>query len=476
VACILQHVPLKERLTRCALVCRAWAAAAAAAPAVLEVRLQDKKHCQQLQDWVGKHAGVLAGLTVDLWREDAFDWVAPLLQLPLPKFLQLHSLHLGSIKVQLAVQGVVTRSSAKRQRGSSLTGASSSASSVSTVGDCIVLPQLQQLRLGGCHLTVQLAAQLLSATTLTHLNWGAVHLYSSSNWRRDLTQEQVFTAMWQWLQQLPKLSSLRLEESLPLPASLTAVITLQHLQRFGMGAWGPNDIAAVAAVLPAGLTALDLDVYGTIPCSPSQQVGGAVLPEVCLTRFSSLQRLGGEGLRMRPSNLACMTTLRELNLADPCNPDGSACSSRELLAALQHLNQLRGLRLLGCQLQAVKPQPQQQGDSYQCFSALTASTQLTALTLAELCDVPIPAAAFDHMFPTGRVLQSLRVLRVEGAVFYGEPCVGEPQVARIAASCPALQELSLDRITGTAFDTSCLLQLPRAVTRVQGVYWTRPTA
>jgi hypothetical protein len=43
VACILQHVPLRQRLNRCALVCRAWAAVAVAVPADVHCFLQQSQ-------------------------------------------------------------------------------------------------------------------------------------------------------------------------------------------------------------------------------------------------------------------------------------------------------------------------------------------------------------------------------------------------------------------------------------------------
>jgi hypothetical protein len=48
------------------------------------------------------------------------------------------------------------------------------------------------------------------------------------------------------------------------------------------------------------------------------------------------------------------------------------------------------------------------------------------------------------------------------------------EIARIAASCPALQQLNLWNMTPTGFDTSCLAQLPPGVTRVEGHNWEWP--
>jgi hypothetical protein len=53
-------------------------------------------------------------------------------------------------------------------------------------------------------------------------------------------------------------------------------------------------------------------------------------------------------------------------------------------------------------------------------------------------------------------------------------CVEAAHVAMIAASCPALQQLTLQRVTPDGFDVSCLAQLPLGVTRVEGLDWTRP--
>ena len=45
-------------------------------------------------------------------------------------------------------------------------------------------------------------------------------------------------------------------------------------------------------------------------------------------------------------------------------------------------------------------------------------------------------------------------------------CVEAAQVAMIAASCPALEELTLHGVTPQGFDVSCLQQLPQSVRTV----------
>jgi hypothetical protein len=125
-------------------------------------------------------------------------------------------------------------------------------------------------------------------------------------------------------------------------------------------------------------------------------------------------------------------------------------------------------------LHKINVQPRQQGGSYACFSALTASSQLTALILAGSGNGnrPVPQEAFQHMFPPGQVLPQLKQLSLHGHP--GLPCVEAAQVAMIAASCPALQKLTLQFVTPVGFDVSCLAQLPPSVTEVKGLGWTRP--
>jgi hypothetical protein len=174
VACVLQHVPLQQLLTSCALVCRAWAAAAATFTTEIDVLFKRSNHCVQLQDWLAQHGCVLVALTAQhspcAQSISTHPWRLPVLQL-----MQLHSLNLSRVKAQLSAQGASTCSSTRCSLGSSggltHTGASSSSSAGRAAAAAIGLPQLQELALCDCDLNLQLMSQLLSATTPTKLRW-----------------------------------------------------------------------------------------------------------------------------------------------------------------------------------------------------------------------------------------------------------------------------------------------------------------
>ena len=465
-ACILQHVPCKERLTSCALVCRAWAAAAVTVPAALLIQNGSSERCMQLHDWLRKHGGAAVRITAQGWSR--LHWKKPVLQLPIPKLTQLQHLGLSNIHAELP-QGVLTRSRARRQRGSALTGAHSIA--VSSLGDAAaaagVLPHLQGLKLCSCVLSLQLLRLLLSATALTKLHWKWVGIHSDSP-AEKFTQQQVLAAVWQQLQLLPKLSVLQLDQTRLTAADVTPVSNLQCLKHLSVGALNRTDAATVAAVVPAGLTALNID---------SIRLGGlsAIQAEVSLARFIHLQSYSSKWVCTSFSTLASITGLQQLCLDHPIDSFGKLLTSpagvRVLLAALQHLTQLRHLELVGCYLSWGEQGP----GGCQCFSALTASTQLTALILE---DSFLPKAAFHYVFHAGRTLPHLESLCVSrttaGSHRAGSSrSVEAAEIARIAASCPALRQLRLWGVTPKGFDNRCLAVLPAGVTRVEGFSWVR---
>jgi hypothetical protein len=183
----------------------------------------------------------------------------------------------------------------------------------------VVLPQLQVLQLFMCQLSVQLLPQLLSAAGLTKFEcMGLEYIPSADDVGRRLSQQQMFSVVWQGLGRLPKLCHLFLSGPRSLTsADISPLSTLQHLQHLYLADGGHR-----------------------------------------LMHHESVPNSG----------------------------------PKALLSALQHLTQLRHLSLFGCAF--CSTQPQQQGDTYQCFSALTASTQLTALMLSEYRAQLVPQAAF----------------------------------------------------------------------------------
>ena len=370
VACILQHVPLQQRLSVCAMVCRAWAAAAVTVTTNIDILFKRSNRCVHLQDWLAKRGGVVVALTAQ-HSPCAQSISTHPLRLPVLQLMQLRSLNLSRVKAQLSAQGSSACSSTRSLRSSgglTHTRASSSSSAGSAAAAAAIgLPQLQELALCDCDLNLQLMSQLLSATTLTKLRWDGMQLVSRRGTQR--------------------------------------------------------------------------------PLAPV---------------FSMLGKLTG---------------LQELHLREPVYPYPSAeQGAQELLTALQHLTQLRHLDLYRCLLCSARPQ-QQGGGGYQCFSALTASTHLTALKISEWNlvtsewdGVPVPQAAFNHMFPAGHVLPHLKQLTLQGAIGCRQHCVELAQLSRVAASCPALQNVSLFWVTPAGFgsDSKCSLQLPPCQIDVRG--------
>jgi hypothetical protein len=414
---ILKHVPVRKRLSDCALVCRAWAAAAEAATTKI-----DDWHAYSIQqvlllaEWLAKHGGAVEVLMIphgaDKPRMFQQKWKPVIVQLPVAQFSQLQQLDFRDITALLhtsaAELGIATLSISDRQ-ASVLAGASSRGATntggAAAAAAAAFLPKLQDLTVSLCDLTAPLASQLLSATALTYLCMDHVKLYiqdSSDDARphswhswHPLPCEQEGALVLEALQQMPRLFDLQLSGiSMATAADLAPIGNLQHL-RFLHIRIGRHHSAATG--------------------DPQPQTG--------------------------------------------------------LLAALQRLTQLRHLSLAHCCLNGAEPQT---------LSALTASTQLTNLQVFQQPGLPIPLGAVDHMLPAGRVLPHLVRMVLEKTAWHNPQlfCVEEAQIARIAAGCPRLEYLCLGDVTPAYFDKRCLLQLPMGVNYVEGraarPFWTRP--
>ena len=91
---ILQHVPQQQRLSQCALACKAWATAAAAATVHVQYT-PNYSTITDFNDWLEQHAGQLLSLRVTSETEAEYDIV-----LPWEGFPKLQQLHLKGVKLR----------------------------------------------------------------------------------------------------------------------------------------------------------------------------------------------------------------------------------------------------------------------------------------------------------------------------------------------------------------------------------------
>jgi hypothetical protein len=176
----------------------------------------------------------------------------------------LHSLELRRLRVQLSVQGATCSSTSGRGAALSAATSNSADSSISIAAKsslssaaAIILPQLQELELRECQLTNQLLSLLLNSTALSRLQLGE-GVWVNNDTFTEPRLRQVLPDIWQQLQRLPNLSDLHLHSYHLTAADVTPISNLQHLQRLTLRAKHNTIAAAVAAVVPAGLTALDV--------------------------------------------------------------------------------------------------------------------------------------------------------------------------------------------------------------------------
>jgi hypothetical protein len=265
-------------------------------------------------------------------------------------------------------------------------------------------------------------------------------------------------------------------------AAVASAVVLPQLRELGLTQCQLTTQLLLQLLSPTSLTKVQWNnvvVYNEDWSEPLTQRHVLATVWQRLQLLPKLSELHMAEMAMASADIAPLSNLQHLqHLRLKFSTVDHAATARELLLALQHLTQLQHLQLEDFKLHSVKSQPQEQEDSHQCLSALTASTQLTALVLSDFGGMPVPQAAFEHMFPVGHVLPNLKMLHiVNWSPRYGS-CVQAPQIVRIAASCTALQELTLQGVTPEGFtknalNVSCLSQLPHSVKRVQGLVWYR---
>lgn len=236
----------------------------------------------------------------------------------------------------------------------------------------------------GVNMPVQLAVALPHLTKLTHLQLQYIHR------KQNQQQKQLATTIASALSNLQRLQGLQL----------------------GLGVHATGHLAQ----LPTRLTALHMLAAPVLTLD--------TVPH--LSRLLALQQLHVLAAKViDPAALLSLTQITLLAL--------SKCSIRqataveELLAALQHLKQLRHLDLTGT-LHAVYPNPE-------CFAALTASSELTTLDLHECI---LSSQAGSHMFRVSCPLAKLIYMATSSDPFssHHPGCIEQ-----LVACCSALQEL-----------------------------------
>ena len=159
---ILQHVPQQHRLTVAAIVCKAWATAAAHATVHVQQALS-KPTAKAFQRWLATNSAHLVSLQLT-FQDPAADIKPLLLQLPCNSLANLQRLYLSKISLQV-LMGHSTSSAGRDsvQHSSSITCRCMQAGPL--------LPSLREVTLSSCHLaSPEALVQLVShAPGLTQL-------------------------------------------------------------------------------------------------------------------------------------------------------------------------------------------------------------------------------------------------------------------------------------------------------------------
>jgi hypothetical protein len=257
--------------------------------------------------------------------------------------------------------------------------------------------------------------------------------------------------------------------------SLFVISGLQQLQQLSVLL--PGEAAAPLSDLPSGLTRPVLTP--TNPPGWSQGTFRLLQQDPSQVRVLELS-----SVMVHVSALSSMRQLQKLIIdrcvllpGGPCVllPGAAPLSSRvsALLAVVGELTLLHELKLdLYFEQSEVEAVPSV------AFSALTASSQLRVLhvELSHDTEVALPGPdVLQHMFPAGRLLGQLHTLVLGPPDFCPlHWCLSLADLALIAASCPALQTLSLVDVFELASEDSLrpLLDLTMLSSlRVGGAAW-----
>ena len=376
---VMQHIPLKERLTSCCLVNSKLHAAAVAATQELQLCYGTwtsagylnvaEQHYDQVFEWLLLHGHHLTCLHLTgFWR----DW-QPLQQLPCPNLLELEIDNCGELRListsgQLGVSQCCTKLTRLVLVGGGILDLPAGA-----VLDCLSdLVYLQHLQLStSCDLYEDDYIGGLSSATLPRLTLLTF---------LDVTCLSVANLL--QLGSLPNLQDL-------------------HLATDSAVAVGPGSVPGLS--LPVSLTKLEL---------PSNWEG---LPQ---------SRVEARILPLLPTGLQHLVI--ECPVEGPTQGPGSFLSG---MARLQHLTELSLKTHDGISWPPLGP----------AYSALTASSKLCSLMILESM---LPRGVWEHVFPATHKLPHLTSLHVNRCSGFGTPILpsawGAADLSSLVGSCPKL--------------------------------------
>jgi hypothetical protein len=461
--------PQQQRLQQCALVCKAWASAAALATIHIQQTFPAEGHSiPALERWLQQHARQLESLqlthssrspeSLDEFTDEELSlrvWnTKHSLQLPWAKLSKLQHLQLDRFKLTLPGEGDSSSISLGAGASSSSSSSSSSCGQDTYYPAPLLLPRLQQLQLSKVELVSSSSLlQLAGVPGLTSLKL----LDNSFSRLQDCNEavltsiikepalQQLAASITRLLQQLPRLVVLELPGFPMSAAAMQQLSCMQGLQQVTLDQ--PSDMAVCNLQhLPRSIT--QLQVKGCfqpgVPKEPTKP------PQ--LQQLAGLLRLELLFCAVPPKVLGAFTRLQALKLfvctllPAPPEPDDSddllgyeAEGTAALLNVLAGMTCLQDLELSCERLDTVSTAPQR-------FAALTASTQLTRLAINPLDHIPLADGAAQYMFPAGRQLPLLRELNISPEVTDGEWaeeawCMEGADICSIAQCCTGLQKL-----------------------------------
>jgi hypothetical protein len=432
IAEILQHVPQQQRLQQCALVCKAWASAAALATVHVERHLKEGQTFRGFHSWLDKYAGQLVSLqlTYSHWRKHL------VLQLPLfARFTKLQWLELEGFKLLLPGEG---DSISIIRRGRDYVPP-------------LLLPSLQHLQLTRVHLVsssslLQLAAEAPGLTSLktSDSSFGQPAYRSRDPYgSKKAAVQQLAVVIPGVLQKLRQLAVLELPGIPMSDAAVQQLCGMQGLQQVlleHVDHMFPSDLQP----LPSNITRLFLrGIRGGTGIPDSHPSLPPQLPQL-----AGLLQLVLGTCNIPPTVLSAFTHLQVLKLLHctllPVPPDSEyhTAGTAALLDALAQMTRLQDLHLSLQELDTISTAPQR-------FAALTASTHLTQLVLKPDEVKPLAQGAVQHMFPAGRLLPLLQHLTISPTADQPhdweeeEWCIDGADISRIASCCPGLRRLNI---------------------------------